>query len=611
MNMKKILTAAAILVSAVSFGQNINPTVEVTNTYQGNPSEVHKPQLGMAVPDSLLRFDMDFGYEVFEKPYQGAYNFKPYMLAMKPDKDAYRGRKLYLRAGAGYSLHPQLDFVFSPEQTGPFQMSVYAGHRSYFGKYNALQATSEDNHYKVDKIVGKTFGGYDALTSAGLDGRYNFGGAILSFGIGYEGLMNKDSIAKRSFNAADLNVRVRSNKAYEGDIYLYYDVAADARFGMENRKVNENRIKDNLNPFFTFAELYDTYVAPGVGKNLNETMLSIHGEAGPVLSETQAIIMGFEAATCSYRNLIDDKAGKLAVVPSYRIKTGPWDFNLGVRVEKMLLRKPADDDYLLLHQYKGSTVFPAVKVSYKATDNILLYASATGGNDLNPYSSLLSRHHFLTASTSAPLMDVSTEKVNARIGAKGNLGSTMQFEVDGGAAVYANGLLDSGVPVWDNSFLPSVVYNDYSLLYADAIIDLKAGDFCLDGGLHLRHSALKEDGGLGLMLPTFSTDLRAVYNFSPRIYAGVNLLAATSRKGFCKSIFSKLNPEVIIPDQSDPLYEVAIPGYIDLGLSAGYRFNRKLSFWLESGNLLCESIQRNPFYAEKDLWITAGITLNL
>ena len=86
---KNILAIAATLFCGVSFAQNnINPTVEVTNTYQGDPSEVHKPQIGMAIPDSLLRFDMDFGYEVFEKPYQGAYNFKPYMLAMKPDKNA-------------------------------------------------------------------------------------------------------------------------------------------------------------------------------------------------------------------------------------------------------------------------------------------------------------------------------------------------------------------------------------------------------------------------------------------------------------------------------------------------------------------------------------------
>jgi hypothetical protein len=50
---------------------------------------------------------------------------------------------------------------------------------------------------------------------------------------------------------------------------------------------------------------------------------------------------------------------------------------------------------------------------------------------------------------------------------------------------------------------------------------------------------------------------------------------------------------------------------VDLGLLAGWQLNRRLGFWAEAGNLLCDNVQRNLFYAEKDLWITAGITLNL
>ena len=60
----------------------------------------------------------------------------------------------------------------------------------------------------------------------------------------------------------------------------------------------------------------------------------------------------------------------------------------------------------------------------------------------------------------------------------------------------------------------------------------------------------------------------------------------------------------------DPVTEV-VPGYVDLGLLAGWQLNRRLGFWAEAGNLLCDNVQRNLFYAEKDLWITAGITLNL
>ena len=56
---------------------------------------------------------------------------------------------------------------------------------------------------------------------------------------------------------------------------------------------------------------------------------------------------------------------------------------------------------------------------------------------------------------------------------------------------------------------------------------------------------------------------------------------------------------------SEEIVKVRVPGYVDLGLNCGYKFNRKLEFWLESGNLLCQTIQRNPLYAEKGLWVTA------
>ena len=150
--LNRIYILAAALLSAAPglLGQNFNPTVEVTNVYQGDASDIHKPQLEMAVPDSLLRFDLDFDYEVFDKAYRGAYNFSPYMLDMRPEKDAWRGRTLFLRAGAGYSLHPDAAFVFSPSLPGRFQMSVYGDHRSYFGNFADIGVHS----LRMGNVVG-------------------------------------------------------------------------------------------------------------------------------------------------------------------------------------------------------------------------------------------------------------------------------------------------------------------------------------------------------------------------------------------------------------------------------------------------------------------------
>ena len=53
--------------------QNLDPVVEVNRAYEGKLMEVHKPVLDMAVPDSIMRFDLDFDYSVFESPYKGSY----------------------------------------------------------------------------------------------------------------------------------------------------------------------------------------------------------------------------------------------------------------------------------------------------------------------------------------------------------------------------------------------------------------------------------------------------------------------------------------------------------------------------------------------------------
>ena len=107
------LVLAAIAALPVS-GQNLDPTVEVSRAYEGKLMEVHKPQLKMAVPDSVLRFDLEFDYSVSESPYKGAYEFSPYTLDMKPSPTIRDINSFYLKAGAGYQLHPALDLLLTP-----------------------------------------------------------------------------------------------------------------------------------------------------------------------------------------------------------------------------------------------------------------------------------------------------------------------------------------------------------------------------------------------------------------------------------------------------------------------------------------------------------------
>lgn len=591
MNMRKIylVSAAMLMTAAVSFGQNFNPTVEVTNTYQGNASEVHKPLLGMNVPDSLLRFDLDFDYEVFEKPYQGAYSFKPYMLNMRPAKDAWRGRKLYLKAGAGYTLHPRFEFVFSPEQSGPFQMSVYASHKSYFGNYHEIKPELQDRLYRMKKSGGK-FGGYDALTSAGFDGRYNWDRTILSFGIGYYGLAAKDSVMSRSYNAFDFNARVRSNN--DSESYFLYDI------GLRGRVAN-----DGLD--------YKSFSFPDgvtVDKQ-NENWVLLDGLVGPVVNNSRSILVGFEAESASYSRFYDGNIGRVALIPSYRFKSGRWNLNLGVKLEFMF-RNDADTlSFGKMGGGKGQIVYPDAHISFAVGGNVALYADATGGSRLNTYSSQISENHHLNPSflvapvyeLITPLVDNTVEKVNARIGVRGSAASSFQFDVNGGVGLYGNALMESGLFTAGGDLVPALAYSDYNLIYANALVGLRTGRVKIDADFRYRGVSFPDNDALnlGFTLPKYSGGVRASYDISSRLYAGINVEAASWRDGKCASV------------ASEDILDVRVPGYVDLGVNCGYKFNRKWTLWLESGNLLCQTIQRTPFYAEKGPWVTAGISLNL
>lgn len=589
--MRKIylVSAAMLMTAAVSFGQNFNPTVEVTNTYQGNASEVHKPLLGMNIPDSLLHFDLDFDYEVFEKPYQGAYSFKPYMLNMRPAKDAWRGRQLYLKAGAGYTLHPQFEFVFSPEQSGPFQMSVYASHKSYFGNYHEIKPELQDGLYRMKKSGGK-FGGYDALTSAGFDGRYNWDRTILSFGIGYYGLAAKDSVMSRSYNAFDFNARVRSNN--DSESYFLYDIELRGRVANDGLDYKS----------FSFPE------GVSVDKQ-NENWVLLDGLVGPVVNNSRSILVGFEAESASYSRFYDGNVGRVALIPSYRFKSGRWNLNLGVKLEFMF-RNDADTlSFGKMGGGKGQIVYPDAHISFAAGGNVALYADATGGSRLNTYSSQISENHHLNHSflvapvyeLITPLVDNTVEKVNARIGVRGSAASSFQFDVNGGVGLYGNALMESGLFTAGGDLVPALAYSDYNLIYANALVGLRTGRVKIDADFRYRGVSFPDNDALnlGFTLPKYSGGVRASYDISSRLYVGINVEAASWRDGKCASV------------ASEDILDVRVPGYVDLGVNCGYKFNRKLEFWLESGNLLCQAIQRNPFYAEKGPWVTAGVSLNL
>ena len=79
--MRRHTIAAALLFCLLPFplktaAQDLNPTVEVSRQYRGSLLDSEKPSVPMAMPDSVLRFDLEFDYSVFDNPFKGSYEFR-------------------------------------------------------------------------------------------------------------------------------------------------------------------------------------------------------------------------------------------------------------------------------------------------------------------------------------------------------------------------------------------------------------------------------------------------------------------------------------------------------------------------------------------------------
>ncbi|MBR5064205.1 MAG: hypothetical protein IKX05_05750, partial [Bacteroidales bacterium] len=143
-----LLSVALLFAGIAASAQNLNPVVEVTNTYEQAATGIEKPDQTIAVPDSLLRFNLAMDYEMRTTPSKGAYEFNPYLVELKP-MPRYTGEgTLLVRVGAGYGLHPEADIVWSPVKANNFRLNLYANHHSYFGKYRTMQYPSGEANGK-------------------------------------------------------------------------------------------------------------------------------------------------------------------------------------------------------------------------------------------------------------------------------------------------------------------------------------------------------------------------------------------------------------------------------------------------------------------------------
>ena len=587
-----IFLAAVLLASVAASAQNLNPTVQVTNDYEGKLMEVEKQNVRMAVPDSLLKFDWNFNYSVFDNPYRGAYEFTPYRIDMKPDATVRDNRMLFLRAGAGYSLHPEVQAVFTPAIQGRAGFSLYDDFKGYAGKYHSFEAITGTSGNSLLERAGE-YKGHDFANRLGGEFRYDAPTAVITFDAGLDLLRTGErSFGGNSMTGGTATLRARSL----GQSDFLYDVSAGWR-GLGNKVLP---LHSGSNP--------DRYTEHDAGFDARFIYRLADNHAIRFEPSFHHIVFGDKVVVS------DGKPGKVVtnavdIAPAYVYSDNGFSVRAGLRFSGVWRDSVFED----MADYDGRKLYPDFRLSYEAIpDMLVLSAKVVGGQHFNTYRSYLMDNHHLTDLVSARYRSVSGDAtvnaIDAGLGVSGRVGSIFQYGAEAGFARYLNAPMDGiatsyfqGDIVPQEIVLPIILMANYNLIYADLNGSLASDRIDASARLRLQDSRLEPDGdrtSFCVELPLFSGSADLVYNWNRRVFAGLSAEWASRRDGS-------------VDDISGRQADIHVPGWIDLGVTAEFKLNNRFSVWAEGRNLLNKTVMRNFMIAEKGPYFTAGICLNL
>ena len=587
-NMKsiRIFTLAVMsLCTGVLQAQNYNPTVVVTNKYKVETESIRKGEVEMAVPDSVRTFNMTFDYSIFDTPYRGAYEFSPYSVDMRPSFGERRPGMFYMNAGIGYTLHPELDLVYTPFSNGRLSLDIYGNHHSFAGDYRRVGLDDNGKLTGLKEDGKRLYWGnwnYDMDNEAGVSFRYDWDRVGLTADLGYDGMQQRDWMRRRSLDKASALVRVFSKDTLSGGVgfstYVKYGFGHDRmvpKYGAERVSVGENA--------------FDAGVSLGVRTR----------KAGRFL-------LDMDASVASYMLGLGHTSSIFSFTPHYLLNVKGWSFDLGVRADIPVNSKNAGYE----NDAKSQYAYPVVKISYdfqKVPLNI--YLAVTGGEKMNSYTSLMEsyRHYGLSSALLAgnhAVLGNSVERVKASFGLKGRIRSVFGYEAFVSYAERATSPLEcvrlssvdfgggmETVPMYDLTFASS------GLLTAG--LDARYSDDWGRVELGLRYNGLFTRGEVPYYVaPAALTGNAAVqFNIIRRIFVGVGCEFSTVRRG-------------VLADASGSPADFRIPGFGEPYFNVEFQYSRMLSVWLKGSRLTGQTIQRTPLYAERGPELTAGVRLS-
>jgi len=556
----------------------VTPTVEVITDYKGTLLETEKLDAEYNKNDSAMRLKPDFTYPLTARiiPSQFAIRISPVNFSEKYDFAA-PSPFGYVRIAYSYPVIPEADIYLHHAFRDQTTLSVYANHRSYWGRlplYKQAPATAQPIQNDILADHGATHAGIGLQhlwkkTAFDINAEYTRQSLLF---YGQDTLLLKENTTNGYTAAIDDDSYMRRTQAQNFNILnahtRLYSLPSTNKLAY-NAQLSYGYIDESAHRIDSSATRQHRIAADGIARyNINQ-------------KHAASLQIRFATYNATTRHTL------ATLTPAYTFRSKTIDIRAGVNAEITAATAAAYN------------LYPNILFQYTAFGGVLApYLEITGGSTLHDYAAVTSQNPYIL-----PGLDVahSRTRFDAQAGIKGRFGSLLAYRLGASYAIVDNMhfFVNSSTPLASDSVAAGTEWlrSNFDVVYDDITqtaleLDLSAAFRRFEALLHAQYTSYNMNRETEAWhKPAFETDIRLRYNIAPFIFT----LGTSYRSLAPVKLTSVYAAETT---STAPVFHIAF--------TAEYRLNNRLSFFVQSANLLNRHDQYYYLYHSPGISIGAG-----
>ncbi len=476
----------------------------------------------------------------------------------------------YVKLGIGSQIMPLGELYFNNKRTRKYQYGVHAKHLSFFGKIKDY-APAQFDRTKVNAFGGINEEKYTLKADLNYQNR----------GLHYYGLrvpadsISKDSIAQR-FQEVGGSFKFASHQ--EDSAHLNYQIRLDYTYFTskkpENSDLAKRRVQEN---YFSLS-----------GKGMYQ-----YG------SELFSLDLGVKYNGYQY-GFTDTTVSKLDTA----LKLNNTIIHLFPSVETTLWKNKFKavlgvNLVLDVHEKTKFHAYPMIEVKYSFFKDLFIpFVGIRGGLTQNSFRTLSYVNEFITQQQ---ILQNQNTAIEVYGGFKGTLSKRISFNINGsfGRVQNLGMFINDTVYARGNQF--RMIYDTASVSHLEGSISYQLDEKWKIDVLAKYHSYQMKNESFAWNLPSFESNVRGSYNLYDKFIFNLDLTFQGGRRALVYDSISSDHYENL-------QYSKKLGFLADVNLGIEYRYNKRISAFLQGNNLIAQRYKRWYNYPVQGIQVIGGIT---